>query len=29
VGADDYTDFNAAEFKDEQRRSQLIIEESC
>ncbi|MGX5653784.1 hypothetical protein ACWKWC_03335 [Geodermatophilus nigrescens] len=25
----DYTDFKAAEFKDEQRRSLLVIEESC
>jgi hypothetical protein len=25
----DHTDFNVAEFKDDQRRSLLVIEESC
>jgi hypothetical protein len=29
VIADDYTDFRAGEFKDDQRRSLLVVEEMC
>jgi hypothetical protein len=29
ITADDYTDFRAGEFKDDQRRSLLVVEETC